>query len=328
VNSEPPLVVHTECDLFPFGEVARDVVTAAGFRYQGVPVGEEELIAAAAQSADALMVSAFEVNATFIDVLERCKVIARCGAGIDSVDVEHAHSRGITVTYVPDFCTDEVAEHALALILACERQIALCDRAVRAGGWPRYSELRPLRRLRGVTLGIVGFGRIGRRVASLAHAHGVRVVAYDPLLSETDVLEHQVELLPLDEFLPQAEILSLHLPLTRTTVGWLDAAKIAALPRGSTIVNTARGLVLDENALLAALESGAVRAAGLDVFAAEGEWPNAKLVSHPNVISTPHSAAHSEQALADLFRSAAGDVVRVLSNEGARHPVPLLRSVG
>jgi D-3-phosphoglycerate dehydrogenase / 2-oxoglutarate reductase len=324
--TDAPLVVHTEFDLFPFGEVARSVITTAGFRYRGIPVGEEHLVATAAQHADALMVSGFAVSAAFIDGLARCKVIARCGAGIDSVDVEHARARGITVTYVPDFCTDEVAEHALALILACERRIVSCDRAVRAGGWPRYGELRPMRRLRGVTLGIVGFGRIGQRLAGLVRAHGLRVVVHDPLLSAADVRGHHVELLPLDEFLPQAEILSLNLPLTPTTVRWLDAVKIAKLPPGVTIVNTARGGVVDEQALLSALETGAVRAAGLDVFATERER-RTRLVAHPNVISTPHSAAFSEEALTELFRSAAEDVVRVLSDEAARHPVPMLPSV-
>jgi D-3-phosphoglycerate dehydrogenase len=320
-SDPPPLVVQTECDLFPFSPIAREVVISAGLRYEGVPAGQDHLVSSIARLADAVIVSGFTADLAFIDSLERCKVIARCGVGIDSVDVERAHERGILVTYVPDFCTVEVAEHTLALILACERRVALCDRSIRSGRWPRYTELAPIRRLQGMTVGIVGFGRIGRKLALLAEALDMRAVAYDPLLDSKDMTETTVQLLPLDEFLPQADVLSLHLPLTSGTRRWLDSDKLGELPAGATVVNTARGGVIDEQALLSALESGAVRAAGLDVFESEPEGLNAQLIAHPNVVSTPHSAALSERSLAELFRSAAEDVLRVLSDGSPIHPV-------
>jgi len=320
-STPPPLVVQTECDLFPFSGIAGEIVGSAGLRYEGVRAGDDHLVASIARLADAVIVSGFTADLEFIDGLERCKVIARCGVGIDSVDVDRAHQRGILVTHVPDFCTVEVAEHTLALILACERRVGFCDRSIRSGRWPRYSELAPIRRLQGLTVGIVGFGRIGRKLAALSDGLGMRPIAYDPFVDAKDLAGSKAELLPLDELLPQADVLSLHLPLTSATRRWLDSDKLAQLPAGATVVNTARGGVLDEQALVNALEKGAVRAAGLDVFESEPEGLNSELIAHPNVVSTPHSAALSERSLAELFRSAAEDVLRVLSDDAPIHPV-------
>lgn len=316
-----PTVVQTECDLFPASAIVRKEVAAAGFHYEGIPTDEPEAVVARAGYADAVVVSGFPADAAFIDQLQRCRIIARCGVGIDNVDVERARERGIVVTNVPDFCTVEVAEHTLALILACERKITLSDRALRAGSWLRYADLAPMRRLEGLTVGIVGFGRIGRLVAKLVQGIGMVAIAHDPYL-ESDPSGMGVPLLAIEELLPRADFLSLHLPLTQGTRPWLDAERLRHLPRGATVVNTARGGVIDEAALLAALEEGAVRAAGLDVFQGEPEVDVA-LISHPNVVATPHSAALSEESMSELFHAAAADVVRVLSDESPIHPVPL-----
>ena len=173
-------------------------------------------------------------------------------------------------------------------------------------------------------MGIIGFGRVGRRLSELVRGVGMRAVAHDPLWTG-DPSGTDVELLSIEELLPRVDILSLHLPLNAETKGWLDARKLALLPAGATVVNTAHGGVLDETALLAALESGSIRAAGLDVFEGEPERINRDLIAHPNVISTPHSAALSEQSLSDLFRWAAEDVVRVLRQEPAVRPVATTR---
>ncbi len=321
VSDSVPLVVSTEYDMFPSAPIVRDVVVAAGFRHEAIPMGMERLVVERAPEIAAIVVLGFRVDAAFIDLLERCKVVARLGSGLDTVDVERARERGITVTYVPYAATKGVAEHALALILACERRIAFADRSIRSGRWPAYTELAPMRRLRGLTLGIVGLGRIGRALAELASGLGLRVIAHDPYMTSDPGLTG-VALVPLLELLPQADILSLNLPLSLETRGWLDAAKLALLPTGATVVNTTRGGVVDEKALLEALDSGSVRAAGLDVFEGEPDHINRDLIAHPNVVSTGHSAAFSEEFFDELFRTAAEDVVHVLRDEPPVFPVP------
>jgi D-3-phosphoglycerate dehydrogenase len=318
--AEPALVVQTECDLFPSSSLVAEIVEAAGFRFDGIPTGMESVVAEHARHADAVVVGGFQADAEFLDGLERCRVIARCGVGIDNVDVQGAHERGMVVTYVPDFCTDEVAEHALALMLACERRVASSDRSIRAQSWPRYAELGPMRRMRGLTVGIVGLGRIGTRVAELVDAIGMHAIAHDPYRTG-DLNGAPATLTPLDELLVQTDILSLHLPLTEGTIAWLDGEKLGSLRPGATVINTARGGVADEAALLEALEDGRVRAAGLDVFEGEPSGLEQRLIAHPNVVSTPHSAALSDQSLDELFRSAAEDVVRVLNGESPLNPV-------
>ncbi len=318
--AEQALVVQTECDLFPSSSLVAEIVVDAGFRFDGIPTGMNSTVAERARHADAVIVGGFHADAEFLQGLERCRVIARCGVGIDNVDVQRARERGMAVTYVPDFCTDEVAEHALALMLACERRVASSDRSIRARTWPQYSELGPMRRMRGLTVGIVGLGRIGTRLAELVDGVGMRAIAYDPYRTG-DLNAAPITLTTQEELLSEADILSLHLPLTEGTIAWLDGGKLGCLRPAATVINTARGGVVDEAALLLALEDGRVRAAGLDVFEGEPSDLNKRLIAHPNVVSTPHSAALSEQSLDMLFRRAAEDVVRVLSGRSPLNPV-------
>lgn len=315
-----PRVVQTDVDLFPLPLAVSEKFTAAGVEHIGVPTEANGQLRDAAQDADAVMVMAFSADRRFIEGLRRCRVIARCGVGIDNVDVGAAIERGIVVTHVPDFCTEEVAEHTLALILACERKLMVSADALRGGQWLMYRDVAPLRRLSSLTLGLVGFGRIARRVAALARPFGVRIIAHDPYVADTMLSEAGVISVSVDTLLREADILSLHQPLTPESANWLDADKITRLRPNVTVINTARGKLIDERALLDAVQRGSVGAAGLDVF--DSEPPSAGgLTAHPNVLATPHSAAFSEEALAELLVSAADDVLRVLNGHSPRYPV-------
>jgi len=313
-------VVQTDADLFPLPVAVIERFASAGVDHVTVPAGADIRLREIARDADALMVLAFAADRDFIASLTRCRVIVRCGVGIDNVDVAAADERGIVVTHVPEFCTEEVAEHTLALILACERKLIASGNALRRGEWPRYGDIAPLRRLSGLTLGLVGFGRIARRVAALARPFGLRIVAHDPYVEDDAMIAAGANPVLVGALLREADIVSLHQPLTQETERWLDAEKIDRLRSGVTVINTARGRLIDEGALLRALESGHVRAAGLDVFDTEPPT-SSELIVHPNVVATPHSAAFSEEALEELLVSAADDVLGVLSGHEARYPV-------
>ena len=244
--------------------------------------------------ADALVVrSATRVDARLLDAAPRLRIVARAGAGVDNVDVDAASARGVLVVNAPGANSISVAEHACALMLALARSVPAADRAMKDGRWDKRKFVGT--ELRGKTLGIVGLGRIGQEVAQRARAFGMRVVAHDPYISKDIALGLGVELMSLDQACTTADYLTLHLPATAETRHLFDADRFAACKPGIRIINTARGDLIDEEALRAALESGGVAAAALDVFQHEppSDWSLAQL---PQVIATPHIAASTEEA--------------------------------
>jgi D-3-phosphoglycerate dehydrogenase / 2-oxoglutarate reductase len=254
--------------------------------------------------------------------LDRCRVVARCGAGYDNIDAGVARARGVEVVYVPDYGVDDVADHTLALILACARKVVAGDRLVRRGEWPAYGDMAPMHRLRGSLLGLLGFGRIARGVADRARGFGMRVIAHDPYVQDEEMAPHGVTPVSFDELLESADVLSVHAPLTPDTRGLLDGSVLAQLRPGAILVNTSRGAIVDEAALAEALDSGAIAAAGLDVFADTPPSRDNPLLVHERTVLTPHSAAFTEEALAEVRGRALEDVLRVLSGLPAQHPVP------
>ncbi|HLE42803.1 MAG TPA: C-terminal binding protein [Methylomirabilota bacterium] len=279
-----------------------------------------------ALDADALLVQYSTVDATLIARLRRCRVIGSYGVGYDQIDVAAAATRGITVVHVPDYGTEEVSDHTLCLLLGLARGLPGLQAGLRAGGWD-YAASGPLRRLRGRTLGIVGLGRIGRRVAAKARPFGLRVLAADPYLPTAVFVEHGVEPRPLDRLLAESDFVSLHVPLTEETRGLLDARAFRLMRPGACLINAARGPVVDDAALLDALERGHLAGAGLDVLAVEPPPAGHPLLRHPRVLVTPHSAWYTEEAMRDLQRLLAEDVGRVLAGRPARCPVPAARPV-
>jgi D-3-phosphoglycerate dehydrogenase len=309
-----PVFVLTDADRFPFDAEDRSAMAAAGVELRELAGHEPEEVVAAAQGADAIFVYYARFPPETIARLEGVRVLARCGTGYDNIDVAAARERGIEVVYVPDYGIDDVADHALALILVCARKVADSDRRVRAGGWPGYGELGPMFRLRGRTLGLFGYGRIGRRVGEKGAALGMRVLAHDPYVAEASATR--------GELFREADVVSIHTPLTPETRHAVGAAELAAMKPGAILVNTARGPLVDTVALAHALRDGRLGGAGLDVYE-EAPLP----ADHPlrgcdNVVLTPHSAAYTEEALAEVRKRALDDALRLLHGERARDPVP------
>jgi D-3-phosphoglycerate dehydrogenase len=278
--------------------------------------------AAAAEACDALLVQDTPIDAAFIGRLRRCRVLGLYGAGTDNADVAAARSRGIPVVHVPDYGTEEVADHALCLLLACARGLAPLGAALRAGAWDYGAAARPLHRLRGRTLGIVGLGRIGRRLAGKAAALELRVLGTDPAVGPAEAAAAGIDWRPLPELLAASDFVSLHAPLVAATRELIGRAELARMRRGAYLINVARGGLVDEAALLDALASGQLTGAGLDVLAVEPAPADHPLIGHPRVVVTPHSAWYSEEAMRDLQRLLAEDVLRVLRGEPPRCPVP------
>jgi D-3-phosphoglycerate dehydrogenase len=251
-------------------------------------------LANAIADADALLVrSATKVTASLLEAGLRLRIVGRAGTGVDNIDVQAASRRGILVVNAPGANSISVAEHACALMLALARAVPAADRAMKDGNWEKKKFIGS--ELRGKTLGIAGLGRIGQEVAQRARAFGMRVVAHDPFISGEIATDLGVELLSLEEVCAAADFLTLHLPSTPDTRHLFNDARFSRVKRGLRIINTARGDLIDEAALMRAIENGTVAAAGLDVFEKEppADWA---LVRLPQVVATPHIAASTEEA--------------------------------
>lgn len=317
-------VLLTDSDRFPFAPAELSVLADAGARLDLLPGHDPEEIATAASSAAAVFVYSGRFDHALIARLGQCQILARCGAGYDNIDVGAARKRGIAVTYVPAYGADDVAEQTIAILLACARRIGQSDRSVQAGGWPSYAELGRMRRVRGRTLGLLGFGRIAREVASRANGLKLRVIAYDPFVDEAASSALATELVPLETLLAESDFLSVHLPLTPQTRHMVSTGAFARMRRGAFLINTSRGAVVDQAALVAALDSRTIAGAGLDVLDREPPAPGDPLLGRPDVIITPHSAAYTEEALGEVRRTALADVVRVLQGQKPVYLVPEL----
>lgn len=267
------------------------------------------------RDADALLVQWATIDRDLIDSLKACKVIVRYGIGVDSVDLRAAGERGIPVCNVPDYCIDEVADHAVALALSLSRQIPQTDAAVRNNVW-KITPPTPFLAYRDQTFATAGFGRIARAVLSRAKGFGFKLAAYDPFVGDSAFAAAGVRKLELAELLRESCILSLHLPLTDQTKHFLRRESLATMRHDSIIVNTARGGLIDSAALAAALTAGTISAAGLDVFETEPLPTDHPLRQAPNVTLTSHTAWYSEGSVPALQRRSAELVLRGLQGNG------------
>lgn len=273
-----------------------------------------------APGADALIVDAgTQVTERVLAELDSLRVVGRSGIGVDNVDVEAARERGIEVVNVPEYCLDEVSAHALGMLLSCARKLTHLDRTVREGEWD-WATARPVRRLAGGTVGIVGFGKIGRSLAAKLRGFDADVLVYDPYLPATDLAGFDVTRVTFVRLLAESDFVSIHAPLTDETRGLFDADAFTVLPDHAIVVNTARGPIVDEDALAAALSAGELAGVGLDVR--EPEPPKEeRLAQFENAIFSPHAGWYSETARRELSRTVSEDVARVLRDELPAHPV-------
>jgi D-3-phosphoglycerate dehydrogenase / 2-oxoglutarate reductase len=236
--------------------------------------------------------------------LPNLRIVVTPSVGYDHIDVEAARRRGVWACNVPDYCVDEMADSALALLLALLRGVVLFDRNVREGGWD-YEAAGPLRRVGDIRLGVVGFGRIGRALAARARALGVEVWAADPVVPAEEIAAAGARPAPLDELLAACEAVSLHAPLSVSTEGLLGARELALMPRGAVLVNTARAELVDQAALVAALTEGRLAAAAIDVLPVEPPTVESPVPQAPGLVVTPHAAWYSPAAEEDVLRRTA-----------------------
>ena len=271
----------------------------------------DEFIEQAADCDALLNTYAGPITADVMARMPKCKIIARYGIGVDTIDLEAATAAGIIVTNNPTYCIEEVAEHTMALMLACARKIPFYDRMVRAGRW-EVPPGKPLFRLAGSTLGLIGFGNIARQVAARAAAFGMNVLYSDPYVKETDQLAKRVDI---GRLLKEADFVSLHPPLTPDTRKMINDDMLRQMKRTAWLINCARGPIVDTDALVRALDAGTIAGAALDTTDPE-PLPNPHpLRDRDNVIINPHVAWYSETAMVGLQAGAPGEVRRVLGGE-------------
>jgi D-3-phosphoglycerate dehydrogenase / 2-oxoglutarate reductase len=302
-------------------EVERAVLRGTADLVEGPGGTSEEFVATAGGAAGVLLGTAARCTAEVMARLEACRAIVRYGIGVDNVDLAAAGQRGIAVANVPDYCVEEVADHTLALMLACTRKLLPSREAVRAGRW-RLADVRPMRASRDLTLGLVGFGKIARAVARRARACGFRLVAADPFVPAEAMRRFGASKVELLSLLAEADVISLHVPLTEGTRRLIGAEQLAAMKPTAVLVNTARGGLVDDAALAAALAAGRIAGAALDVLDREPPPADHPLLGTEGVLVTPHTAWYSERAERELRRRAAQEMRRVLRGRPPRNPVP------
>ena len=283
-----PVIAVTD-SVFPSLDPAKAALSRLNPTYLMSKSANADDILAVAKDADAILVTYAKLTRDILTQLTRCKAIGRCGLGVDNIDLAAAKEKGIAVNYVPDYCIREVSDHAMALLLALIRKIPLSNKLVQGGRWEMPAVV-PIRRIEGTVLGLVGFGHIPRLVAPKARAFGMKVIAFDPFAKPEVFKTAGVESVDFDTLLNKSDYVSVHAPLMPATRAMMNAAAFAKMKKGAYIVNTARGPLIDEPALVAALDSGQVGGAGLDVVVVEPLAKDSPLLGRDDVIISPHTA--------------------------------------
>jgi D-3-phosphoglycerate dehydrogenase / 2-oxoglutarate reductase len=315
----PQFLVAVADSVFPNLDPARAVLSKVGAELRLAEKPTPDSIVQVARDADAVLVTYAKITADMIRQMPRCRIIARFGIGVDNVDIAAATAASIVVTRVPDYCIDEVSDHTLALLLALVRKIPFANSRAHAGRW-EMSAVAPIHRLRGRVLGLVGFGRIPQLVAPKAKAFGLKVVTYDPYVPPEVTTAAGVERVDFAELLKVSDYVSIHTPLIPETEGLFNADVFRKMKPTAYLINTARGPIVDEAALVHALDAGHLAGAALDVLSQEPSMAS-PLLGRDNVILTPHMSFYSVESLVELQTKAAEEVVRVLTGQMPRNPV-------
>jgi D-3-phosphoglycerate dehydrogenase len=300
-------VVITDCDHGSIEE-EKEEFDRVGAELILVQLREEEEVIRTCEKADGLLTQYAPMTRKVLERLPKCKVVARYGVGVDSIDLNAATDLGILVCNVPDYCIDEVADQALAMILSLVRKTAFFDRRVRSGHWD-FREGKPIHRMRGKTLGLVGSGKIGLEVAKRVSAFGVKVIAFDPYIKE---ISEGITLVDLHTLLKESDFISVHCPLNESTRHLIGEKEFERMEKKPLLLNTSRGPVVDEKALVQALERGQISGAGLDVLEWEPPNPKHPLLAMDNVILSPHVGFYSEESIRELKKRSAKNVSAVL----------------
>ena len=311
-------VLITDVD-WPDIRIEEEILGAAGIGVRLAEGADRETLAREGADCDALMVLFTPMPAETLALFPNCKALVRLGIGYNSVAMDAATRLGIRVCNIPDYCQEEVADHTAAMFLAGVRKLCMLDSQVKAGGWDMHAA-DPVPRLRGRVFGLWGCGGIGRMVGKRLLPFGLQIAAFDPFLSPEAIRAEGFQpCADRNELLARSDFLSLHMPLTPETAHAVNAETLRAMKQGVYIVNTSRGGLVDEEALFAALQSGHVAGAALDVLGVEPPVETPRLASLPSVLMTPHAAWNSEAAIPELRTKAAENLVRFFETGELRH---------
>lgn len=291
--------------------VEREILGAAGVEVIAAVHPGSDVALAHYGDCDALMVTIHPVTADWMDRMHRCRIICRIGTGLDAIDIPAATARGIWVTNVPDYSIDEVSTHAMAFVLALARNLFRHRALSRTGAW-RYQTERPIRRLAGQTLGILGIGRIGGASAHKAQGLGFNVIAHDPHVPDSRFAELGVRRVDFDSLMRESDFLTLHVPLTEETRHIIDARALSLMKPTANLINTARGEVVDIDALVVAVQAGTIEGAGIDVLPVEPPPPDHPILHEESILVTPHIGWASIESGFDVRQRGAQDVVDAL----------------
>ena len=307
---------------FPSLDLAKNVFNQNGIEMEALQTKDAETIISHTREADGIMVGMARIDKRVIGSLEQCKIIVRMGVGFDNVDIAAATSRGIVVSNTPDFCTEEVSDHTMALLLMIARRIIQGQKGVREGKWgPTAIEFTSFFRIRGQTLGLFGFGRISRLVAEKARGFKLNCIAFDPYVKKEEMFQYGVEKVEMKELLRRSDYISLHSPLTKETENAFGFEEFRAMKKTGWVINTSRGSVIREDDLITALDQKLIAGAALDVLAKEPPDENHPLIHRENVIVTPHMASWTWDSRDDLQVKGAEEIVRVLKGEKPKNVV-------
>ena len=291
--------------------IETEIIEGADFELVSIDASSAEDVIDGGADATVLLTTNAPITEQVFRELPNLEAVVRMGAGYDNVDVDAATEHGVIVVNVPQYGDEEVASHALALILACDRRIVQYDRHVREGHWD-WKYRNEQTRLHGKTLGIVGFGRIGRQLAGMTAGLGIDVIAADPYVSAAEIESHSATKVSFEELVTQSDLISIHTVLNDETYHLFDAETFSMMKESAVLVNVARGGIVDQPALLEALDANEFAVAGLDVTDPEPPSADDPIRTHEDVIVTPHIAWYSEKALEDLRRTPAEEAVRIL----------------
>jgi len=301
--------------VWPSLDLEQQLLSEAGLELVAAPNGDEQTLISLARDSVGILTCFAKVTADVLRSATNLQVVGRYGVGVDNIDVEIATQLGIAVTYVPDYCVDEVSDHTIAMILAWNRRLVLFDTGTKRQGWGSVKLDMPIMRLRGKKLGIIGFGRIGVASAAKAAAFGMDILAYDPIVSAEQLARKGARPVDLETLLKEADFITLHMPLTPKTHGIISKKELGLMKSSAVIVNTARGPLIDIPALVEALRDEQIAGAALDVLETDQPPLDHPLMAMGNVLLTPHVAFYSKESIHELEERATGEVVRVLNGQ-------------
>ena len=312
------VVIVADCD-HPSIDIEKGVLKDVCPEIRWLSCRTEDEVIAQCQDGEGILIQYAPMTRRVLEQLPRCKVIARYGVGVDTVDLLAASDLGIVVSNVPDYGTNEVSDHALAMMLCLTRKVPQANAQIKRGQWD-FRLMHPVHRHQVQTIGVIGMGRIGQAMAHKTHALGMKVVAYDPYVNP-DALPDYITLCGLEDLLRQSDVVSVHCPLTDVTRNMLDESMLRLMKPSAYLVNTARGCIVDEVALDKLLTEKKLAGAAMDVLAVEPGPMTHPLFKHENFYCTPHMAWHSEESAQELKRKAAEETRRVLRGEAPWYQV-------